>query len=321
MNENPLDPKANSDSTDSLPGRNSVEPILTRRSFLGKIIALGALTHFKLLDSLWGGTPDPCPYGKAENDICDPQNGNPDKCEDGTPENDECTIESAPQEDVCGSGMTPDDVCISGGSPAEGDVCRGGGSHTGEEEQDNCDNDIGDVCTTSTSTLPGSGGHDNCKGTFDSYDMCDNDTPDTCGSWPLINFSDDTCPNGTNAGEGPNGATDWCTGGARATDACYDGSDKQDLCAGRDNWWGNGDVCFGHETDHCGTIAGDDDICPGGEPENNEDICIDGDNDEDICPGGLPAVDYCPGGGANVDICLSGIEPEDECDLYAKEPD
>ena len=250
MNENPLGSKDNSDSADSLPGWNPAEPTLTRRSFLGKIIALGALAHFSLLQQSMGAD-DGCRDVSPNNDNCDPDNQDPDACPTGAAVQDVCSNNDP---DVCYSGLAPEDACPPNGGIAQGDVCRGGGSSIGGAEMDTCENNEGDQCTPGKTGLGG--------------EVCDETNPDICKRW-----NDDTCYLGvpsptTGGGEGGYDACNkW------SSDACPDGSDAQDRCEPSDNWWGTSgqeDNCCGNGTDQCKISIGDEDECS---KFSVEDIC------------------------------------------------
>lgn len=251
---------------------------LSRRVFIGhvgKIIALGALAHFKLLGSkAFAVVADQCCYGAA-GDVCNPDAGYTDDCPGGGSVSvDNCTIADPPAQDECYTGIDPDDVCPSGGAPADGDACYGGGPKTGGAVQDRCDNGQGDACSSPGSSFPGGGGHDNCKANEEGNvaDMCDDTNADYCNWVPGQYFSDDTCPSGNNVGFGRNGADDTCSGDIRSTDACYDGSATQDLCAGDPS----GDLCMGmvgsSQTDECPNYKPPEDECPAG-CSSSEDRC------------------------------------------------
>lgn len=255
----------------------SGESLLSRRIFigrLGKIAALGSFAHFKLLGGKAFAANDQCCYG-ASGDVCDPANSNADDCPGGGAASvDNCTIADPAGQDECYSGIDPDDVCPPGGGPgAGGDECYGGGPTTGGAEQDNCDNGRGDACTSPGASFPGGGGHDNCKANEEGNvtDMCDATNADFC-NWVPPNFSDDTCPSGNNVGFGQNGADDTCSGDFRSSDACYDGSATQDLCAGDSS----GDICMGmvgnEQTDECPSYKPPEDECPAG-CSSSEDRC------------------------------------------------
>lgn len=237
---------------------NANNPI-SRRHFvsrIGKIIALGALSHFTLLagkayaadDLCPDGTPaDLCPDGTPAQDVCKPP-GNADNCPDGTPAKDDCKTDSG-AEDVCFSGEDPQDKCELNGGVASGDVCWGGGATTNGHEQDTCQGGVGDECQGPGGSWWGRG-HDRCKEAPER-------PKDVCNE-----FDDDTCYSGTNAGRGRNGGDDWCNTTV-ATDACYDGTDAQDLCAPTDPInprGGTEDTCYySTATDHCLEITNDSD--------------------------------------------------------------
>ena len=268
MNENPLEPKANSDSADSLPDRNPVEPILTRRSFLGKIIALGALAHFSLFQQSMGAD-DGCRDVSPNNDNCDPDNQDPDACPTGTAIQDVCSNNDP---DVCHSGFSTEDECPPNGGVAEGDVCRGGGSSVGGTEMDACKNNIGDECTPSGNFI----------GVGD--DACDDQTSDIC-----TYFNDDVCYTGSH---GATGGDDVCEANW-ASDGCFDGTDEQDRCMPSQSsslYSGAEDSCYGNGTDQCGDDPQDPDECAS---FSSGDLCPKtGDGNPDLCPA-FPQQDTC----------------------------
>lgn len=251
---------------------------------IGKLIALGVLSHFGLLagKSLAGANDDWCPYGTpGEGDVCDPGNFNADKCLDGSNTNDMCPVFTE-GEDACPTGLAYQDQCPPEGNFTQGDECMGGGGEVGGQEQDTCGSDgTGDQC--SQHGMPEFGGHDNCNA----------DNPDQCDA-----SSDDTCTTGTpgspwNPGGGQNDEC-WSTMPATFSDKCFDGSDAQDECVqgNQGGDWGNQDTCFGDNTDHCGGL-----LHP---------------FDKDECYGGMAPDDRCPPGKED-DVCLDNVGGSDEC--------
>jgi len=321
----------------STPGAS--KPI-SRRVFVSRLrnlALLASLTHFTLLAGEARAADDPCPGGVSPYDVCNPpdnqdkcpgekppadecpadgnrtedicytggadadtcneaSNAASDQCESGTPSDDLCQDNKT--NDACPSGISPDDACAPDGTTAQGDFCPGGDP---DEGLDTCaENGDGDDCT------PGKvGTKDDCKASH----------PDVCDL-----FSDDFCPNGTDANHGA-GGDDWCDPsplpppiGSTGSDVCVDGSDAQDVCNGASTLPEDGlyDTCpgGGNDVDHCpyGTgSATSDDYCLAG--SSNTDVCFPPSPDE--CPGGVPAEDVCdridpdecPGGGSDVDKC------------------
>jgi hypothetical protein len=264
----------------------------TRRKFIcdiGKLIAMGVLSHFGLLAGKVnaGANDDWCPYGTpAEGDACNPGAENADVCLDGYPKQDEC-VGGSWEEDNCSSGEKPQDICPESGTWHDGDECWGGGSETNGNEQDACQpNGDGDQCTPGG--IPGGGGHDVCA-------EGESERQDICSGMPW-SWSDDTCYNGNGGGspESGSGGDDWCWGNKWAYDICHDGSDAQDRCLGEETGFGDGDKCFSKNTDHCGVVMGDPDVCRTGMP--SDDVCPGGEPPEDRCYSQSPGSDECPGG-------------------------
>jgi hypothetical protein len=86
---------------------------ISRRIFInriGKIIALGALSHFTLLTGTAFAADDSCPGGLPADDTCNPPD-NDDKCPGEEPPADECPADGKKPEDVCNTGGSTADKC------------------------------------------------------------------------------------------------------------------------------------------------------------------------------------------------------------------
>lgn len=219
-------------------------------------------------DTCADNDPDLCPGGSREVDSC-PSDGNrqEDNCESGLNVNDICNestdsttdkssdqcealpnspgktpddicqIQKNPQKnnDDCGTGAEPYDLCPPDGTVEDGDLCPGGNSRkpiidacNPEDEGDSCGN--GDF-----------GEEDDCKtdGTFwEKKDNCNTN-------------DDDTCTTGKNNDSNVNQFDDKCdpmrpfpnSNKAFGSDQCNDGTDAQDLCVPYDETQGFNDTC------------------------------------------------------------------------------
>ncbi len=260
---------------------------------------------------------DICDTGYSVHDVCLPGGRSsveqsPDQCPSGMSSDDVCPEGEVKDTsaDKCYSGISPNpDVCPSSGWVRDGDECPGGGN-----ARDNCENDVGDQCSSEGQENQAA---DSCRG--------DMNEPiglrvDNCGyDFALGTSAADVCYEGTNTQISMFGGDDICKGLEIAghkpygdgSDTCLDGSEAQDDCGGINGSDGNKevDVCLPNQDGEM------DDLCNPSQNDGSDDVCYQGLHNTDDCAEDPKDPDECPGGTSNADVCISGLATEDECPI------